>query len=75
MQMLLWEFHVQRLMWALVVIEADPVPDDLAGMLQALKAVAVHTLLLEAANHTFSHAVLLRTVRRNKLLLQAIAFG
>lgn len=57
-----------------MVIEADPVADDPAGMLHALKAVAVHALLLEAANHTFDHAVLLRAVRRNELLLHPIAF-
>lgn len=58
-----------------MVIEADPVADDTAGMLQALEAVAVHTLLFEAADHTLDHAILLRTVRCNELLLQAIAFG
>ena len=62
-------------MWTLVVVKANPVPDDSAGMLQALKAVSMHALLLEAANHTFDHPVLLRAVWRNELLLQAIAFG
>lgn len=37
----------QRLMWAAVVVEADPVSDDSARMLDALEAMAVNTLLLE----------------------------
>lgn len=61
-------------MWALVVVKANPVSNATAGMLQALKAVAVHTLLLEAANHTLDHAVLLRAVWRNELVLHPIAF-
>ena len=31
-------FHAQRLVWALVVVKANPVTNDPAGVLQALKA-------------------------------------
>lgn len=34
--------------------------------------MSVDALLLEGPNDAFDHAVLLRTVRRNKLLLQAV---
>ena len=61
-------------MWTLVVVKANPVSNDSAGMLQALKAVTVHALLLETADHTFDHAVLLRAVRRNELLLHPVTF-
>ena len=42
-------------------------------MLKALEAMAVNALLLQRANETFDHSVLLGTVRRDELLLQPIA--
>lgn len=39
--------------------EANPVPKDPAGVLQTLKAVSVHALLLQRSGHAFDHAVLL----------------
>ena len=57
-----------------MVVETDPVRDHAAGMLQGLEPVAVHALILERANHAHDRAVLLRAVRGDELLLQAIAF-
>ena len=45
-----------------VVVEADPVADDAAGVLQRLEAVPVCALLLQGSNDAFHHAVLLRRV-------------
>lgn len=55
------------------VVPADPVADNAAGMLQTFKAVAMHTLFLQGPDHPLHHAVLLRAVRRDELLLQAVA--
>src|SRR6056297_327219 len=41
-------------------------------MLLGLEAVTMHTLLLQCPDHTLDQAVLLRAVRRDELLLQAI---
>lgn len=65
--------HVQRLVRALVVVETDPVADHATGMPQGLETVAMHTLLLERTDDTLDHAVLLRAVGRDELLLQPIA--
>jgi len=42
-------------------------------MLKTFKAVPMHTLFLQGADYTLHHAVLLRAVRCDELLLQAIA--
>ena len=55
-------------MRALVVVEANPISDDLTGVLQALKAVAVYALLFECPDHPFHHPVLLWAVGRNEFL-------
>lgn len=60
-------------MWALVVIKANPVANDAAGMLDCCKPVAVGTLLFKRTTHTFDHPFLLWAVRCNELLLQAVA--
>jgi hypothetical protein len=56
-----------------VVVEADPVADDAAGVLQRLEAVPVCALLLQGSNDAFHHAVLLRRVRLDELLPEAVA--
>jgi hypothetical protein len=60
-------------MWASVVVKADPVSDCAGCMLDAVEALAVNTLLLQRSDHALDHAVLLRAVRRDKLLPQAVA--
>ena len=60
-------------MRAAVVVETDPVADDAVGVLDAFEAVAVNALLLERPDHALHHAVLLRAVRGDELLPQAIA--
>jgi hypothetical protein len=59
---------------SLVVVEANPVTNDLTGVLQTLKAVAVFTLLLERPDHPLDHPILLWTLCRDESLLQPIAF-
>jgi len=44
------------------------------GVLQPLKAVAVHELILECPDHPLDHSVLLRALGRDEFLLQAVAF-
>lgn len=60
-------------MRALVVVEADPVPDGARGVLDAVEALAVDALLLQRPDNALDHAVLLRAVRRDELLLQPVA--
>lgn len=60
-------------MRAPVVVELDPVGNRPAGMLQAFEAVPVHALLLQGPDHALHHAVLLRAVRGDELLAQALA--
>lgn len=60
-------------MWALLVVEANPVANDPQGMDLALKAVAMHALLLECPDYALHHPVLLRAVRRDEFLFQAVA--
>jgi hypothetical protein len=65
-------FYPQCLLRAPSVVPADPVADHAAGMQQTLKAVPMLTLFLQGPGHRFRHAVLLRAVRRDELLLQAV---
>lgn len=60
-------------MWSLVVVEVDPVADRAHGVGQAFEPMAMHALLFQRADHPLDHAVLLRAMRRDELLLQAIA--
>ena len=54
-----------------VVVELDPVADHATGVLLVLEAVPVDTRLLQGA--ALDHAVLLRTVRGDERLPQAVA--
>ena len=56
-----------------MVVELDPVADHSHRMLLGFEAVAVSALLLQRANDALDHAVLLRAVRCDELLLQAVA--
>lgn len=60
-------------MWPSVVVEADPVSDDAGSVLEAFKAVPVDTLFLQGTDDALDHAVLLRAVRGDELLAQAVA--
>lgn len=60
-------------MWAPVVVQLDPVTDHPARVLLRLEPVPVHALLLQRPDDAFDHAVLLWTVRRDDLLLEAVA--
>jgi hypothetical protein len=63
----------RRMMRARDVLEADPVPDRACGVLEAVEALAMDALLLERPDDALDHAVLLRAVRRDELLLQPVA--
>ena len=60
-------------MRALVVVEADPVADGAGRVLDAVEALAMDALLFQRPDYAFDHAVLLRAVWRDELLLQAVA--
>lgn len=60
-------------MRAAVVVEANPVTDDACGVLDAFEAMPVSALLFQRPDHALDHAILLRAVRGDELLLQAIA--
>src|SRR3546814_16556112 len=68
-----WFLHAQRLMWAPGVVELDPVADHPAGVLLGFNALPVRALLLERPDDALDHAVLLRAVRRDEFLVQAVA--
>ena len=57
-----------------MVVEADPVTDGARRVLDAVEALAVDALLFQRPDDAFDHAVLLRAVWRDELLLQAVAF-
>ena len=73
MEGLRWRFHAKRLVGSAVIVEVDPVSNRSCCMLKAFEAMPVDALLLQGPNDAFDHAVLLRTVWRNELLLQAVA--
>ena len=60
-------------MWALLVVEANPVRYHPTRMLQRLKPLPVDTLLLDRPNDPLHQPVLLRAMRRDEFLLQAVA--
>ena len=55
------------------VVEADPVGDSADRVLDAVEALAMDALLLKRPDYTLDHAILLRAMRRDELLLQAVA--
>ena len=59
-------------MRAPVVVKQDPIADHSAGVLQSFEAVPMCALLLDRPDDALNHAVLLRAVRRNELLTQAV---
>ena len=60
-------------MRASVVVEADPVADGSRRVLDAVEALAMDALFFQCPDHTLDHAILLRAMRRDELLLQAVA--
>lgn len=58
-----------------MVVKADPIPDDTAGVLQGLEPVAVNALIFKGSDDPLDHAVLFRAVGRDELLAQPIAFN
>ncbi len=57
-----------------MVVEPDTVGNHPADVRQTFKAVSMRALLFQCTNHPLHHAVLLRRVRRDELLLQTVAF-
>lgn len=56
-----------------VVVECDPVTDHAHRMSDAFEAVAMRALFPERPDEALDHAVLLRAVRGDELLLQPVA--
>ena len=54
------------------VVEADPPSDDARGVLLGLEAMTVYALLLQGPDDALDHSVLLRAVRCDELLPEAI---
>ncbi len=59
-------------MRAAVVVKGNPVTDDAHRVLDAFESVAMHALRLQRPNEALDHAVLLRSVRGDELLLQPV---
>jgi len=55
-----------------VVIEANPVTNDATGVLQCFEAMSMSALLLQGSDDAFDHAVLLRAMRCDELVLQPV---
>jgi hypothetical protein len=49
--------HIQRLMLATVVVEADPLTDAAVRMLDAAEALEMEALLFLGVDHALDHAV------------------
>ena len=55
------------------IVEVDPVSDYSGCVLKAFEAMPVDAFLFECPDYAFDHSVLLRAVRGDELLFQAIA--
>jgi len=62
----------QRLMRSFLVVPRDPVPNDPPRLLKGLERVLPDALLFQTPKKPFDHPILLRRVRRDEPLLQAI---
>lgn len=60
-------------MRAAAIVKGNPVTDDAHRVLEAFEAVAMYALLLQRPDEALDHAVLLRAVRGDELLLQPVA--
>jgi len=56
-----------------VIVEVDPVSDCSCCVLKTFEAMAMNTLLLEGPDDAFDHSILLRAMRCDELLFEAIA--
>ncbi|SFU21320.1 hypothetical protein SAMN05216236_1606 [Sedimentitalea nanhaiensis] len=56
-----------------VIAEVDPVTDCADLVLDAFEALTMNELLLQGADHSLDHAVLLRVVWRYELLFEGVA--
>jgi len=54
------------------VVEADPLCDDTRGVLLGFKAMTMDALLFQSSDNAFNHSILLRAVRCDELLLEAV---
>ena len=59
-------------MRASIVVKADPVTDGADRVLDAVESLAMDARLFQSADDAFHHAVLLRALRRDELLLQKV---
>ena len=64
--------HAQRLMGAPVVVELEPVANHTHRALLCFEAMPMQALLLQRANDTLHHAVVLRAVECDECLPQAM---
>ena len=65
-------FHPQRLMGPAMVVELNPIGNDSCCMLLRFKSMSMDTLFFQSPNQPLYHAVLLRTMWRDKFLSQSI---
>ena len=56
-----------------MVIKTDPIPDDTTGVLKAFESMTMNALVLEGSDDSLDHAVLLRGVWGDELLLQPVS--
>ena len=58
-----------------MIVEGNPATQHTAGMLDGFKAITMYALFFDGADQSFDHAVLLRAMRGNELLLQPVALN
>ena len=56
-----------------MIVKLNPVGNGPTGLLQGFEAMRVHSLLFQRTNEPFHRAILLRTMRRDEFLPQAVA--
>jgi hypothetical protein len=66
-------FHGERVVQVPRVAERDPVTDCVHHTPDAVEALAKGATLLKRSDHALDHAILLRAVRRDELMLEAAA--
>ncbi len=54
-------------------VKVDPLSDDTGGLLLRVDPMTVQALLFKSSDNRFNRTILLRTVRRDELLTNAVA--
>ena len=59
-------------MWALLIVEINPVTNDPAGVLKGLEAMAIDALFFQSPDQSFNESILLRCVTLEQVFTGSI---